>query len=598
LKIHKLCGPEDQQNLKLRLTKDLVSMVSWKLDLHEMKFHLSDNTLTLYPGLNRLDYDFPGILDKYAQPEDLDYIHEAFAEGIENGILKDLEFRIRLGEMGVRHLRAEGKKFDIPGENLYMLGVFQDITEWRLAEQEALNKVVFLDTLLNTIDSPIYYKNSDFLYEHYNKPFLNYLGLSDADVLGHTIQELCPPEISEQHRQSDLRLEKEKIQQTYQSKALYHDGTEHDVLVTKSVVLDDLGNFKGLVGYIRDISDQIQMEAKLKRTAKMKDLVLEINHAILEKTEINAFFDVILEKTLETMESADFGSILVLGDDQNLTIAASRGYLGDDVKSFVIPLEDCFQWKATQGNLTSTIIINDIDTFENNKHLDNDKRQIIRSSISSPLILDGKLMGFLIIDSVENNTFTKEDEYLMEYLRGQLLNAISRFKLYENVVYISEHDPQTGLYSRRYLETAFSAVREKGLRYGEDFLLAVFDLDQLKHVNDSFGHLAGDALISSFAKTLKSMLRVSDILARTGGDEFAGILFHAASSQVEAKMESLQQYLNAHPLVFNGTEIRCSFSYGLSVFPDEGVTYDELLGAADSRMYNNKQKKRQFSIFE
>lgn len=590
---HKLCGPEDQLKIKLRLTEDLISMVSWKLDLLTMKLHMSENTLTFYPGLTRLDYDFPDILDKYTFPEDLMHVRKAFDEGIERGVLKDLEFRIYLGDLGIRHLRAEGKRYANIGENIYMLGVFQDITEWRLTEKEVMDKVIFLDTLLNTIDSPIYYKNSDFIYEHYNQSFLNYLGLSEAEVLGHTIQDISPPEIAEVHRQSDLLMKEKKIRQSYQSKALFNDGSVHDVLVTKSVVLDELGNFKGIVGYIRDVFDQAQMEEKLKRIAKMKDLVLEINHAILEKTELNAFFDVILEKTLRTMESADFGSILVLGEDQNLTIAAFRGYLSDDVKSFSIPLEDCFQWKATQGHLTSTIIINDIDTFENNKHLDNEKQQIIRSSISSPLILEGKLLGFLIIDSVKNNTFTNEDEYLMEYLRGQMLNAISRFKLYENAVYISNHDPQTGLYSRRYLETAFAAAREKGLRYGESFILATFDLDQLKQVNDSFGHLAGDQLLSSFAKTLKSILRVSDILARTGGDEFAGILFHATSSQVEAKMKTLKQYLNANPLVFNGVEIRCSFSYGLSVFPNEGIAYDELLETADSRMYTNKQNKKQ-----
>ena len=84
----------------------------------------------------------------------------------------------------------------------------------------------------------------------------------------------------------------------------------------------------------------------------------------------------------------------------------------------------------------------------------------------------------------------------------------------------------TNIYNRRSFEDIFDKILNKALRYNESFYLVTFDLNNLKHINDTFGHLNGDEFIKSFVNKLKKSIRNSDVLARYGGDEFVGVFFN------------------------------------------------------------------------
>jgi diguanylate cyclase (GGDEF)-like protein len=144
----------------------------------------------------------------------------------------------------------------------------------------------------------------------------------------------------------------------------------------------------------------------------------------------------------------------------------------------------------------------------------------------------------------------------------------------------------------------FDLYFDKALRYNEEFQLAIFDLNGLKIVNDTYGHLAGDVYIKTFTNNLKNNVRSSDILARYGGDEFIAVFWGTNSKKLSVKLEELYKTLKNTPFISEGNEIACSFSYGIVSFPQEAQSYNQLVKVADDRMYKYKKKikKKQRSL--
>jgi diguanylate cyclase (GGDEF)-like protein len=158
------------------------------------------------------------------------------------------------------------------------------------------------------------------------------------------------------------------------------------------------------------------------------------------------------------------------------------------------------------------------------------------------------------------------------------------------------HDHLTGLANRslfqRRLEDALQHAGE------EDFLLGVMylDLDEFKPVNDRHGHSVGDALLREVANRLRQVVRASDTVARLGGDEFAIVLVGLDSpDQCPALGGKIAREL-ARSVVLEGVEVTPAASIGCVLYPEHGRTVDELLKAADDRMYEVKRARKENDI--
>lgn len=131
---------------------------------------------------------------------------------------------------------------------------------------------------------------------------------------------------------------------------------------------------------------------------------------------------------------------------------------------------------------------------------------------------------------------------------------------------------------------------ERALDFKESFNLIVFDLNDLKIINDYFGHLTGDEVIKRFAEELKNNVRKTDILWRLGGDEFAGVFFDSNMINLNDKFQSLLSNMENHPFIVNGNKIKCTFSYGIASFPQDGIVLKDLIKVADNNMYAFKNR--------
>jgi diguanylate cyclase (GGDEF)-like protein len=167
--------------------------------------------------------------------------------------------------------------------------------------------------------------------------------------------------------------------------------------------------------------------------------------------------------------------------------------------------------------------------------------------------------------------------------------ALSR-QLYET----SMRDALTHVFNRRYLADRLLAEVARARRGGSDVSVLMIDVDSLKMVNDSFGHLAGDRLLSTVAGRILRSLRVEDVLARYGGDEFVVIAVGTDRVAAERLAERIRGAIEALHMSARGGEVRITTSIGVAALAELAPNTEPaaLLALADARMYGAKASGR------
>jgi len=185
-----------------------------------------------------------------------------------------------------------------------------------------------------------------------------------------------------------------------------------------------------------------------------------------------------------------------------------------------------------------------------------------------------------------------DDEGRLTRIVGVLVDITPRKQAEQRIEHLASHDALTGLPNRTLLHDRVEQAIARARRVGGHVGLMFVDLDQFKLVNDSWGHLAGDALLLEVGRRLRATVREGDTVARLGGDEFVLLLPDLTrpgdATIVAAKLaETL-----AKPMVIEGREMRTSASIGIGLFPGDGADLDSLLQCADAAMYRAKEAGR------
>ena len=161
-----------------------------------------------------------------------------------------------------------------------------------------------------------------------------------------------------------------------------------------------------------------------------------------------------------------------------------------------------------------------------------------------------------------------------------------------SVTYLATHDELTALPNRRLYERRVAEAIDGGRRSATGFALVIIDLDGFKAVNDTLGHQAGDELLQTVAARLRNVVRYTDTLARTGGDEFTAILHLIGDvSDVDHVPGAVTEALR-EPITLHGQPHSVTASVGVAVYPTDGTTIADLTTVADQRMYHQKDQRR------
>jgi diguanylate cyclase (GGDEF)-like protein/PAS domain S-box-containing protein len=166
-------------------------------------------------------------------------------------------------------------------------------------------------------------------------------------------------------------------------------------------------------------------------------------------------------------------------------------------------------------------------------------------------------------------------------------DATERAREFDRLMHAATHDSLTDLPNRNlFLDRLGQALRH-AVRRDEQLTLAILDIDRFRDTNNSYGHLAGDAVLQAVAARTRGCVRVADTVARIGGDELAVILLDAVEAQAAPVLAKIVA-ANAAPVRHDGADIHATVSVGASGYPRDAQEPDALRKQADLAMYAAK----------
>ena len=209
-----------------------------------------------------------------------------------------------------------------------------------------------------------------------------------------------------------------------------------------------------------------------------------------------------------------------------------------------------------------------------------------------PLKVEDRVIGAMAVQSYTNSKlYSEKDIKIMEFVSNQIATAIERKRMEEELKRLAHYDTLTGAYNRGYGLELLQRQLKLSKRDKSPLLLAYSDLDNLKDINDEFGHEEGDRVMVQVAKLFKSILREVDIITRMGGDEFLLIFLDSSLNEIPIIRKRLSNEL-ARLNQVSKKPYKIGFSTGFSNYdPTNPQLMDELIRIADQKMYEEKKRK-------
>ncbi len=211
-----------------------------------------------------------------------------------------------------------------------------------------------------------------------------------------------------------------------------------------------------------------------------------------------------------------------------------------------------------------------------------------RSLIAAPLVSENKVIGVLRVDSPAEFAYTQDDLRLIDIISTIGAIAIQNSILYSRTQELAVRDSLTGLKVRRFFMESFHREIKRAARKKEQISLLMLDIDNFKKYNDEYGHASGDLVLKYIANTIIKVLDEADIAGRFGGEEITILLWKSGKKEALAKAEEIRKLIKERPLTLRKDAANVTVSIGVSTYPEDAVTEEELIRSADARLYKAK----------
>ena len=218
-------------------------------------------------------------------------------------------------------------------------------------------------------------------------------------------------------------------------------------------------------------------------------------------------------------------------------------------------------------------------------------RQVGRSYVIRDL---GSTNGTYVNDEPIDEAILRDGDLIK--IGSTILKFISSGNIeaayHEEIYRLMTTDGLTQVYNKRYFLELLEKEISRAIRYGRSLSLIMFDIDHFKQINDTYGHLAGDAVLKQLAQVIKAKIRREDIIGRYGGEEFGIILPEINKHNAIRTAEKIRRLVESTVFMFEDTLIPVTISLGVASLEDEPLTPEELIKRADSKLYEAKRSGR------
>lgn len=534
---------------------------------------------------------------KHMNKEDSRHFMENVRQTLASGRMMGNAYRATING-SQRWLKIDGTtEKDEEGKIVKIIGYVFDITDQTEMKDELETAANFYEAMMETISIPIFYKDVNGIYLACNEAFCDLLGYDEEQVIGKTVHDMTDKRFADIYVEKDRQVIESKTKTTYEARVKANDGRMLDMMISKSTHLSKDGKVLGIVGLMYDVTARKYNESLIEKQNMIKDVIIDLSQRIQEFENESDLYDQLIVQLLDVFQNADSGTVLNVTEQKTLTIAASSQYDQKVIEGFEIELEKSFIWHHTHGQILKPGIVNNIDELTNKfdipERLRNKSQEVLRSNLFIPLTFDGKLDKIVSLDSNKNKTFNEFDLKLAGYIQEQIKVIHQLFGLYQATILLSRYDGLTGFMNRGYFEAIFEDRIQLAIRSGIAITVIMFDLDDLKIVNDTFGHDVGDDYIRQFAYLIKQAFRTSDQMGRLGGDEFCCTFIDSDVARIIEKIEDIREVYGKDPFGHKSMPFKGRFSYGVAKFPEDGLTTYDLMKKADFQMYLDKKNYKQ-----
>lgn len=360
------------------------------------------------------------------------------------------------------------------------------------------------------------------------------------------------------------------------------------------------GAYLGHIGTIVDVDDRVlqtqelrERERHLGRMTEFRRSVLELVEEGLATRDPDAFYQRMLERAVAVIDRVEAGSWLARGDDGHFGFAAVVGYDLEALRHVRFTRHEvAFGRLATDAR--PTVVCGPLPapqalSAEQHQLLSRAGRtREIRAVLVIPVVVDGLLTAVLTLDSfTSDDAFGAEATEMARVFGAHAATLVRRFSLEAELHELAYRDALTGLANRaRFVEALDEALEESSSALAVLFV----DLDDLKPINDSLGHLAGDDVLREAARRLQACAGGEATIARLGGDEFT-VMVNGRDALGRARALGTR-ILAAfdRPVSAGGHDLPVGASIGISAAPADGTRAEELLRRADVAMYDVKKR--------
>jgi diguanylate cyclase (GGDEF)-like protein/putative nucleotidyltransferase with HDIG domain len=214
-----------------------------------------------------------------------------------------------------------------------------------------------------------------------------------------------------------------------------------------------------------------------------------------------------------------------------------------------------------------------------------------KTRLTVPMDSAGGAMGLLVFfDTRREQVFTDEDTTFAAGLAGLAGESVRSAQLLRRLKNLSITDPLTGLANHRHFHEMLEREHARAVRNETSFSLVMLDIDGFKLLNDTYGHPCGDDALRHVAAILQSKTRRTDVVGRCGGDEFVLVLPETDCAEADVLVQKLRETLTTMPFSApTGDMIPIQYSFGIATYPEDGQEVNELVVAADTKLYASKR---------